>query len=216
AKARWNAPTVRWREDAPSGATGQSATPTAKNNPAPNPPAAQQPAPPAAKPPAPVTVIAGPYCKPGGTYKANGWFDQGDKGWRNNSGGYSGDGCNGNYVSMPMSGDANKDDSGNSVVWTFTVDKVSSCTLSVYIPGSGDVKQVGGNPSYYTVQSGGGQIGSFSINQTANRGSWVNQGPFSYRGPISVTLHSRGLDFSGGTVTYAHHAAAAVRATCTA
>ncbi|MFD4656753.1 hypothetical protein ACFWP2_14135 [Kitasatospora sp. NPDC058444] len=189
----------------------------APNKPAPNQPAPNQPAPPpaAAKPPAPVTVIAGPYCSSGGQYKTNGWFDQGNKGWRNNSGGYSGDGCNGTYASMPMSGDANKDDNSNSVVWTFTVDKASSCTLSVYIPGSSDVKQVGGNPSYYTVQSGGGQIGSFSINQTASRGSWVNQGPFSYRGPISVTLHSRGLDWSGSTETFAHHAAGAVRATCT-
>ncbi|MFJ9443421.1 hypothetical protein ACIRRH_16340 [Kitasatospora sp. NPDC101235] len=206
---------------AAGGAGGGGANPApsqpAPNQPAPNHPAPQQPAPPAAaKPPAPVTVIAGPYCTGGGVYKTNGWFDQGAKGWRNNSGGYSGDGCNGTYASMPMSGDANKDDSGNSVVWTFTVDKVASCTLSVYIPASGDVKQVGGNPSYYTVQSGGGQVGSFSINQTASRGSWVNQGPFSYRGPISVTLHSRGLDWSGSTETYAHHAAGAVRATCTA
>ncbi|MFJ6618740.1 hypothetical protein ACIQOW_14330 [Kitasatospora sp. NPDC091335] len=204
-----------------SGGANPAPNPPVPNQPAPNPPVPNQPAPQqttpaAAKPPAPVIAVAGPYCKPGGVYKANGWFDQGDKGWRNNSGGYSGDGCNGSYVSMPMSGDANKDDNGNSVVWTFTLDKVSSCTLSVYIPSSGDVKQVGGSPSYYTVQSGGGQVGSFSINQTASRGSWVNQGPFSYRGPISVTLHSRGLDWSGGTTTFAHHAASAVRATCTA
>ncbi|MEU1285420.1 hypothetical protein [Kitasatospora sp. NPDC005856] len=189
----------------------------APNQPAPNQPAPNQPVPPvAAKPPAPVTVIAGPYCKSSGVYKANGWFDQGSRGWNNNSGGYSGDGCTGNYVSMPMSGDANKDDNGNSVVWTFTVDKVTSCTLAVYIPASGDVKQVGGNPSYYTVQSGGGQVDAFSINQTANRGGWVNQKTVPYRGPISVTLHSRGLDWSGSTETYAHHAASAVRATCTA
>ncbi|MGW2868022.1 hypothetical protein [Kitasatospora sp. NPDC001225] len=186
----------------------------APNKPAPNPSAPQQPAPPAAKPPAPVTVIAGPYCSGGGQYKTNGWFDQGSSGWRNNSGGYSGDGCNGTYASMPMSGNANKDDNGNSVVWTFTVDKVTSCTLSVYIPASGDVKQVGGNPSTYTVQSGGGQVGSFTINQTASRGSWVNNGPFTYRGPISVTLHSRGVDWGGSSG--AHHAASAVRATCTA
>ncbi|MFF4380808.1 hypothetical protein [Kitasatospora sp. NPDC001547] len=209
-----------------SGGSGGSAANPAPNQPAPNQPAPQQPAPnqpapqqpapPAAKPPAPVTVIAGPYCKSGGQYKANGWYDQGSSGWNTNSGGYGGDGCTGNYVSMPMSGDANKDDSGNSVVWTFTVDKVTSCTLSVYIPASGDVKQVGGSPSTYTVQSGGGQVGAFSINQTGSRGSWVNQGPFTYRGPISLTLHSRGLDWSGSTKTYAHHAAAAVRATCTA
>ncbi|MEU3574124.1 hypothetical protein AB0E96_37820, partial [Kitasatospora sp. NPDC036755] len=220
-RVRWKAAASGGSASGGSGGSGGGANPApnqpAPNQPAPNQPAPNQPAPPAAaKPPAPVTVIAGPYCSNGGQYKTNGWFDQGDSGWRNNSGGYSGDGCNGTYASMPMSGDANKDDGGNSVVWTFTVDKVSSCTLSVYIPGSGNVKQVGGNPSYYTVQSGGGQVGSFSINQTASRGSWVNQGPFTYRGPISLTLHSRGLDWSGSTKTYAHHAAGAVRATCTA
>ncbi|MEU9041665.1 MULTISPECIES: hypothetical protein [unclassified Kitasatospora] len=181
------------------------------NQPAPPPAGAQNPAPPpVAKQPAPVTAVAGPYC---GNYRTYGWYDDGDKGWRNNSGGYSGDGCNGTYASMPMSGDAN-DDKSNSVVWTFSLDKVTSCTLAVYIPASSNVKQVGGNPSYYTVQSGGGSVGSFTINQTASLGSWVTKGPFPYRGPISLTLHSRGVDWSSGA-KLAHHAASAVRATCT-
>ncbi|MFE6054018.1 hypothetical protein ACFQ6N_24975 [Kitasatospora sp. NPDC056446] len=181
------------------------------DQPVPPPAGSQNPAPPPAKQPAPVTAIAGPYC---GGYRTNGWYDDGDKGWRNNSGGYSGEGCNGTYASMPMSGDAN-DDKSNSVVWTFTLDKVTSCTLAVYIPASGNVKQVGGNPSYYTVQSGSGSVGSFSINQTASLGSWVTKGPFPYRGPISLTLHSRGVDWASGS-SGAHHAAGAVRATCTA
>ncbi|MFD8784082.1 hypothetical protein [Kitasatospora sp. NPDC059599] len=204
---------------APGGGTAGGAKPgpqqPAPTQPAPNqpvPPPAGSPtsAPPAAKQPAPVTAIAGPYC---GGYRTVGWYDDGDKGWRNNSGGYTGDGCNGTYASMPMSGDAN-DDKSNSVVWTFTLDKVTSCTLAVYIPASGNVKQVGGNPSYYTVQSGGGQVGSFSINQTASLGSWVTKGPFPYRGPIALTLHSRGVDWTSGAKG-AHHAASAVRATCT-
>ncbi|MFJ8622589.1 hypothetical protein ACIRD3_07045 [Kitasatospora sp. NPDC093550] len=184
--------------------------PSAPNQPAPPPAAGQNPAPPpvVAKPPAPVTAVAGPYC---GGYRTNGWYDDGDKGWRNYSGGYSGDGCNGTYAAMPMSGDGK--DKGNSVVWSFTLDKVTSCTLAVYIPASGNLKQVGGNPSYYTVQSGGASAGSFTINQTASRGSWVTQGPFPYRGPITLTLHDRGIDW--GAAAGAHHAASAVRATCT-
>ncbi|MFF7988835.1 hypothetical protein ACFZDG_03445 [Kitasatospora xanthocidica] len=184
--------------------------PAGAQNPAPPPAGAQNPAPPpvAAKPPAPVTAIAGPYC---GGYRTNGWYDDGDKGWRNYSGGYSGEGCNGTYAAMPMSGDGN--DKGNSVVWSFTLDKVTSCTLAVYIPASGSLKQVGGNPSYYTVQSGSGSAGSFTINQTASRGSWVTKGPFPYRGPMSLTLHDRGIDW--GAASGAHHAASAVRATCT-
>ncbi|MGA5824024.1 hypothetical protein ACPC54_40030 [Kitasatospora sp. NPDC094028] len=61
----------------------------------------------------------------------------------------------------------------------------------------------------------GGSAGSFSINQTANQGSWVDAGSYAYRGALSVTLHTRGLDWSGDGKTYAHHAASAVRATCT-
>ncbi|WP_031069240.1 hypothetical protein [Streptomyces sp. NRRL WC-3742] len=172
------------------------------------PPAAQQPAPPPK--PAPVVAVAGPYCDAKGSVKINGWFDQGVTGWHKNSGGWSSDGCNGTYVSMPMSGAANKDDTGNSVVWSFSnLGNVTSCAVAVYIPASGDAKNVGGNPSVYTVSSGG----SFNINQTAYRGSWVNAGTFPYQGGLSVTLHSRGVDWGGNQ--YAHHAASAVRATCT-
>ncbi|WP_371493756.1 hypothetical protein OG871_01805 [Kitasatospora sp. NBC_00374] len=159
-------------------------------------------------------AVAGPYCGGKGvSYSQGKWFDQGISGWRSNSGGWSGDGCNGTYTSVPMSGAANKDD-GNSVVWTFNLGKVSSCALAVYIPADGDVKKVGGNPTYYTVQSGSSS-GSFSINQTANRGRWVNQGTYPYHGSLSVTLHTRGLDWHDSTKTYAHHAASAIRATCT-
>ncbi|MFJ9693882.1 hypothetical protein [Kitasatospora sp. NPDC101183] len=169
-------------------------------------PAPQQPVPPAK--PAPTVAFAGPYCSAKGTSQVNGWFDQGVSGWHKNSGGWSGDGCNGTYLSVPMSGAANKDD-GNSVVWTFNLDNVTSCTLAVYIPASGDVKNVGGKPTFYTVSSGG----SFNIDQTAYRGSWFNAGTFPYRGTLSVTLHTRGVDWGGNS--YAHHAASAVRATCT-
>ncbi|MFJ2810004.1 hypothetical protein [Kitasatospora sp. NPDC087271] len=184
----------------------------APQNPAP-PPASQQPAPPPPQKAAPTVVVTGPYCgNKSGVYSQKGWFDQGDSGWRSNSGGYSGDGCNGTYTSVPMSGDGSDDK--NSVVWTFTVDKVTSCTLDVYIPASGDVKKVGGNPTYYTVQSGSGSS-DFKINQTSNQGRWVGEGTFQYRGSLSVTLHTRGQDWVGGNKTYAHHAASAMRVTCT-
>ncbi|MFJ3216373.1 hypothetical protein ACIPLC_10685 [Kitasatospora sp. NPDC086801] len=185
----------------------------APQNPAPQQPASQNPAPPPAQKPAPTVVVTGPYCgNKSGAYSQKGWFDQGDSGWRSNSGGWSGDGCNGTYTSVPMSGDT-KDD-GNSVVWTFTLDKVTSCTLDVYIPASGDVKKVGGNPTYYTVQSGSGSS-DFKINQASNQGRWVGEGTFQYRGSLSVTLHTRGQDWVGGNKTYAHHAASAMRVTCT-
>ncbi|MFE3501150.1 hypothetical protein [Kitasatospora sp. NPDC059160] len=188
----------------------------------PQPPAkAQQPAPPPDKPtqpappPAPIYHgVAGPGCGGSTSMQQNGWYDDGQKGWRKNSGGYSGDGCSGGFTSMPMSGAANKDDSSNSVVWTFNTGSLTtgSCRLSVYVPNNGDIKAVGGAPTYYTVQ---GQ--SFNVNQTSSRGQWVPAGTFPLSGGrIAVVMHSRGQDWVGDSVkTYAHHAASAVKADCT-
>ncbi|WP_035792339.1 hypothetical protein [Kitasatospora mediocidica] len=163
--------------------------------------------------------MAGPFCANSGTtFQQNGWFDQGQAGWVTNSGN---SGCGGQFNSMPMSGASGKD-SGNSVVWTFSTGAVTSgsCTLSVYVPGNGDVKAVGGAPAYYTVQTGSspgsGTIGSFTVNQVGNRGAWVNAGTYPVsNGRIGVMLHDRGQDWTNTTKTYAHLAAAAVKANCT-
>ncbi|MGW2250917.1 hypothetical protein ACWCXH_12025 [Kitasatospora sp. NPDC001660] len=187
----------------------------APQQPAPQQPAPQQPVPPA-KPadPPPVVTVLGPGCSGKGSYRENGRFSKGIEGWISNSGGWSGDGCNGSYTSVPMYGDASKDDPSASVVWTFTVGNVSTCALSVYVPASGDVTKVGGHPTYYTVQSGGSGR-SFIVNQTSSQGSWVDVGSFAYSGgSLAVTLHTRGVDWGGG-VSHAHHAASAIRATCT-
>ncbi|MEU8926139.1 hypothetical protein AB0D10_35290 [Kitasatospora sp. NPDC048545] len=184
------------------------------------PPPAQQPAPPPAKttqpappPPPPPTynAVAGPGCGGSTSMQLNGWYDKGQEGWRKNSGGYTGDGCGGGFTSVPMSGDAN-DDKSNTVVWTFTTGSLTTgtCNLSVYVP-NGDLKAVGGAPTYYTVQNR-----TFQVNQVASRGQWVPAGTFPLSGgKIAVVLHSRGEDWKGGTVTYAHHAASAVKANCT-
>lgn len=210
---------------APAQGAGQSTAQTngqAAGTPQPQPPAAEQPAVPPAKPtqqaappppPPPPTyyAVAGPGCGGSTSMQLNGWYDKGQEGWRRNSGGYTGDGCGGGFSSVPMSGDAN-DDKSNSVVWTFTTGPVTTgtCNLSVFVP-DGDIKAVGGAPTYYTVQDR-----SFEVNQVAHRGQWVSAGTFPLSGGrIAVVLHSRGNDWKGGTQTYAHHAASAVRANCT-
>jgi translation initiation factor IF-2 len=176
--------------------------------------APQQPAPPPA--PAPVVAVAAPFCASGGGSISSHGSGPGS-GWSSNTtGGMTGSGCNGTYYSVPMSGDANKDDGDNWVRWTFTVDSIGSCDIAVYIPASGNVQQVGGNPTLYTVNNGNGGIGSFSISQVNNQGQWVDEGNFPYSGSISVTMHSRGQDWASSGQTHARHAADAVRATCTA
>ncbi|MGW6913466.1 hypothetical protein ACWGB8_06545 [Kitasatospora sp. NPDC054939] len=214
--------------------------PTTAQQPAPGQPAPNQPAPPAqsqapapAQPPAPVQqpaksaaptyrAVAGVFCTGGNTTTQQyGWFDRGQEGWRTSTGGWSGDGCNGKYSSVPMSGDARKDD-GNSVVWTFNTAPLvtGSCKLSVYVPASGDVKEVGGAPTHYSVQRksapGTGTIGDFIVNQVGQRGQWVSVGTYPLaEGKIAVMMHTRGQDWQGSTKTYAHHAASAVKADCT-
>ncbi|MFF7455483.1 hypothetical protein [Kitasatospora sp. NPDC008115] len=208
----------------------------APQQPAPQQPAPQQPAPqpttqqPAPPPPAAAkatySAIGGSNCSTSSVaYAQHGWWEQGSTGWTTNSaGGFSGSGCNGKYVSMPMSGSATKDDGSNSVVWTFSTAPVTagSCTISVYVPNNSDLKAVGGAPAYYTVQNtstpGSGTIGDFSVNQTNKRGQWVSAGqPFPVSGgKIAVMLHSRGLDWAGTATEKAHIAASAVRADCTA
>jgi len=179
-----------------------------------------------AAPPAPATfvAVAGPSCSGRGTgFSQYGWYDQGDLGWKAYStGGWVGNSCGATYDAVPMSGDAHEDD-GNSTVWTFDTGAVlkGSCQISVYIPDDSDVRAVGGDATYYTVQNqfepGSDTIGSFSIDQVDHRGQWVDAGTFAVaHGGIAVMLHTRGEDWVGSTVTDAHHAADAVRADCTA
>ncbi|MFF2955198.1 hypothetical protein ACFVVU_28080 [Kitasatospora sp. NPDC057965] len=198
----------------------------APQQPAPQPSAPQQPAPPPAAAKATYSAIGGSNCGTSSVaYAQNGWWEQGSAGWTTNSaGGYSGSGCNGKYVSMPMSGSATKDDNTNSVVWTFSTAPVTTgtCKISVYVPNNTDPKAVGGSPAYYTVQNSStpnsGTIGDFSVNQTTSRGSWVTaEKTFAVGGgKIAVMLHSRGLDWGNSATDKAHLAASAVRADCTA
>jgi hypothetical protein len=164
-------------------------------------------------------AVSGPRCDGTGTdFHHYNWYGDGDIGWHDHTtGGWTGNGCDSVYQSVPMSGNASKDNA-NAVVWTFSTGAVThgTCRVSVFIPRDTDVVAVGGDPTYYTVQNqfsrGSGTVGSFSIRQVAHRGQWVNAG--SYRvggGRFAVMLHSRGKGSK-----HAHHAAAPIRATCTA
>ncbi|WP_185922091.1 hypothetical protein, partial [Streptomyces sp. WAC06614] len=170
------------------------------------------------------TAVAGPKCGTSDTgYTTYGWYTQGSTGWKPyDKGGYGGAGCNGTgYHAVPMSGHTGSDD-GNSVVWKFDTHfaRGASCRVHVHVPANNDVQAVGGSPTYYTVQKsfepGNGTVGSFSIKQVAHQGSWVDAGSFNVDGArFAVMLHTRGQDWSGSRQTHAHHAAGAVRVTCT-
>ncbi|OXM48471.1 hypothetical protein CFP71_32410 [Amycolatopsis thailandensis] len=185
------------------------------------PPAQQPQGPPA--PPAARTVTyegtAGRGCGGGTGFTGYGAYSDGKAGWVNHGNG----GCGTSFVSIPMSGDANKDDTSAYGLWTFNTGPVTtgSCAVSVFVP-NGDVTEVGGSPSVYRVfdrfaVDKGTPVGTFQIDQVGNRGRWVNVGTFRINGAkLAVQLLNRGRDWSGSSKTYAHHAAATVKANCQA
>ncbi|RSM75421.1 hypothetical protein DL991_27410 [Amycolatopsis sp. WAC 01375] len=184
------------------------------------PPQQQRQGPPA---PAAKTVsydgMAGKGCGGGTGFTGVGAYSDGKAGWVNHGGG----GCGSAFVSIPMSGDANKDDPSAYGLWTFNTGPVTagSCAVSVFVP-NGDATVAGGSPSVYRVfdrfaVDKGTPVGSFQINQNANHGRWVSVGTFRINGAkLAVQLLNRGRDWSGSSKTYAHHAAAMIKAKCLA
>lgn len=177
-----------------------------------------------APPAATFDAVGGGGCSGSGTsFSTYGWYDDGESGYLSvGSGGLDGDGCNGSFVALPMSGDANIDD-GNYMLWTFHTGSVGSgsCAVDVYIPNVDNTVEVGGDPSYYTVQdsaaAGSDTVGSFSVDQTSNLGRWAYGGTFRVSGGVlAVMLHSRGIDWTATASTDAHHAADAIKVSCKA
>ncbi|MCX2949217.1 hypothetical protein [Lentzea sp. NEAU-D7] len=156
------------------------------------------------------SFTTGPGC---GGYTNVGLYRDGRKGWVDH-----GDGkCGSTFVSIPMSGDARRDDSSAYGMWTFTA--TGTCEVSVHVP-NGGLQEVGGNPTVYYVFDrngvGGTPMASFAIKQVDKRGQWVGVGKFKASGNLTVQLVTRGQDWNSSGPTYAHHAASAVKADCTA
>lgn len=172
-----------------------------------------------APPPAATTVaakasstrIAGVGCA---NNDSQNWYANAMDGqWSEKAGGASG--C-GRSLAMPMSGDASYDTSPYVVWWFVTKPVVTgSCAISVYVPSTGVANDVAGHPAYYKVL--GGRTSStvaarFAIDQTVNRGRWVDAGTHQVRnGEISVHLANRGSNPGGQRI-----GAAQVRLSCTA
>ncbi|MGI5507100.1 hypothetical protein [Lentzea sp. CA-135723] len=156
------------------------------------------------------SFTTGPGC---GGYTSVGSYRDGKKGWVDR-----GDGkCGSTFVSIPMSGDSRRDDSSAYGLWTFAV--TGTCDVSVHVP-NGGLEEVGGNPTVYNVYDrngvGGTPLASFAIKQVDKRGQWVSAGKFKASGNLTVQLLTRGQDWNNSGPTYAHHAASAIKADCTA
>ncbi|MGW7362851.1 hypothetical protein ACWGI8_05330 [Streptomyces sp. NPDC054841] len=167
--------------------------------------------------------VAGYGCGSRGStgYLAVGRYSSGRDGWYGvGSGGYHGDGCNGTFDAMPMSGIAGRDDPAAYTEWWFKVGRASKhCSVRVYIP-TADSAAVAGAPAFYTIRNGVKSdtfYASFSLNQASNQGRWLGAGIHPVKGDTFVIrLHNRGQDWDGLVKTYAHIASAQAAVNCTA
>ncbi|MFJ5725160.1 hypothetical protein [Streptomyces sp. NPDC093149] len=167
------------------------------------------------------TGVAGHGCPTpaGGGFQQDGYYSDGSNGWNTrSSGGWTGNGCNGSYSAVPMSGDTDQDHDARVKWWWNPGTKARTCQISVFIPNSGTILNVGGHPTTYHVLVNANdrttKYSSFRINQVAHRGQWVDAGTFAMKGAtIGVKLLDRGDDWSDGWEK-AHHAAAQMKVTC--
>lgn len=167
------------------------------------------------------SAVAGPGCPvpSGGGYKQHNYFADGTKGWyARTTGAWTGDGCNGGYVAVPMSGSTSTDAKNRVMWWWRPGTTARTCQISVFVPHSNTTLYVGGHPTTYHVLVDANdrttKYDSFTVNQASLRGRWVDAGTFSMKGAtIGVKLLDRGDDWSSGWGK-AHHAAAQMKVTC--
>jgi hypothetical protein len=169
---------------------------------------------PAAPAPPPFSALAGFRCPD----TASSGYTQhvGSSGWYLvTGGGWTGNGCVGHMIAMPMSGDPNRDDLDNVVLWWFRMPPRPRCTVEVYVPGTQNVRDAAGDPATYfvygTTDGSGSPIGQFRIDQVHNQGRWVGAGMFpAGSGQLSVRLMSRG----GSDIPGARLGGSAARVSC--
>ncbi len=169
---------------------------------------------PAAPAPPPFSAVAGFRCPE----TASGGFTEhvGSSGWWVvTGGGWTGNGCVGHIIDMPMSGDPNRDNLDNVLLWWFRLPSRPKCTVEMYVPGTENVRDAAGDPATYfvygTTDGSGSPIGQFGIDQVHNQGRWVTAGAFpAGSGQLSVRLMSRGVSSISG----AHLGGSAARVSC--
>ncbi|MEV5594291.1 hypothetical protein [Streptomyces sp. NPDC052496] len=211
---------------------GDAATPGGGQKPPAAPPEPTKSPTPEAKKPTPPRVagagakvtyegIAGPGCPtpPRGGYHQAGVHGEVGVGWYGLTGGSTREGgCSGQFTSVPMSGDPNKDTDNNIMWWWEPGPESRSCQVLVYVPSGPSERDVQGSPTHYQVLTDpfnpGSKVGAFTVDQVAHRGSWQQAGAFPVRqNKIGVKLMDRGDNHSPGR-DRAHHGAGAVKVVC--
>lgn len=180
------------------------------------------------------SAVAGPSC-PGSTssFAVYGYYtgaaaDQ-TTGWTSaRTGGYTGSGCTGGYLSIPVSGKPSAFDSDRFALWKFDFSSKftdATCRVSAYVPKNSSRASVGGDPAYYYYYGGDytygsaaappEQLGGYLVDQVAEQGHWVSADSFTVTtGKVTVKLVDAGVRDSGAAAD-AHAAAAQIRLNCT-
>ncbi|MEU2492087.1 adhesin [Streptomyces sp. NPDC007883] len=163
---------------------------------------------------------AGPGCPNG--VRTRGRYSDGRDGWYEvGSGGHRGNGCDGRFLAVPMSG-ARDQDHGGTVTWNWHPGSgYARCSIAVSVPWSDREEDVAGAPTRYHVladdRDSGSVLAAFEIGQRAMRGGVVVVNDLPVReGELTVQLVDRGQDWGYDGRYGAHHAAAQIRADCRA
>jgi hypothetical protein len=158
------------------------------------------------------SAFAGWGC-PGATdhgFEAHGRTKQ----WRTVAdGGWSGNGCNSTFETIPMSGSATKDSGKEYVQWWFTPSTGGQCRVQVYVPKTTSKTATAATAVHFAVMAGrtGATYADFTLDQAANVGQWADGGTFPlHGGELAVRLTDRGVPQHKGD----RIAVSAVRVTC--
>jgi hypothetical protein len=149
-----------------------------------------------AKPPPPsYSAFAGWGCT-GATdhgFEAHGRTPQ----WRTVAqGGWSGDGCNSTFETIPLSGKAGKDIAGQYVLWWFVPTTGGQCRVQVYVPKGTTPADTWAPAVHFAVLAGrtGTSYAEFTVDQSANAGRWADGGTFPLHGSeLTLRLADRGV-----------------------
>jgi hypothetical protein len=128
-------------------------------------------------------------------------------------GGWSGNGCNSTFETIPMSGKATTDIGEQYVQWWFVPATGGQCRVQVYVPKSTSTTDAGATAVHFAVMAGrtGATYADFTIDESANAGQWVDGGSFPlHGGELAVRLTDRGVPQHKGD----RIAISAVRVTC--
>jgi hypothetical protein len=108
-------------------------------------------------------------------------------------GGWSGNGCNSTFETIPMSG---ADSGGPYVQWWFAPTTGGQCRVQVYVPKSTSPSDTGATAVPFAVMAGrtGATYADFTVDESGNTGRWVDGGSFPLHGnELAVRLTDHGV-----------------------